>query len=394
MTYSAVVPSRLPIRSSLAAVSVALLIAATGVGCAGTSRPGQIATPPGQIATPPGQLATLPPAGTAGVFVFEPWQVTDPMADGIDAMRFFVPQGWQASGNVLWTPQWERVAQLQTTVSDPATGITVEWLPIQDFIWFEAPAGFEAPIGSNYQGKAYVPPVTEAKQFVADFWMPDALSHLRGATLVSTTPVSKIADEFKLEFGGPADAAAYRLRYEYDEGGQRWEEDVSFALLYATGAITSWYVNFAYTARAPKGVLDANAGTVSTIVASRISTAEWEGVYRLVQKLFVQGIQQQMADTTAFGRLLAEHRAESQALQAQVTQERQDSQDRIAELRQEVLAGVESYLDPVTNTYVQLPVGWNTYWVNDRGQILVSDQPGFPPPATYGSGWQQLQPRP
>jgi hypothetical protein len=375
-----VLPIATVLRGFLTACAVLLIVSAS-VGCASTVLPGQ--------------TASLPPAGTGGVFVFEPWQVTDPMAEGVVAMRFLVPKGWQASGNVVWLPQWERVAHLQTTVSDPATGITVDWLPIQDFIWFVAPVGLEPPIGSNYQGKAYVPPVTDATQFVSDFWLPNALSHLNGATLVSTTQVPAIADEFELQFGGPADAAAYRLRYEYDQGGQRWEEDVSFALLYASGAgITSWYVNFAYTARAPKGVLDADAGTVSTILASRLTTAEWEGVYRLVQKLFVQGIQQQMADTVAFGRLLAEHRAESAALQQQVTDERQASQDRIAELRQEILAGVQSYLDPTTNTYVQLPVGWNSYWVSDSGQILVSDQPGISPTTIYGGGWQQLQPRP
>lgn len=342
------VRSRPPILPTLAAACAVLLIASASISCAGTIRPGQ--------------TATLPPAGGGNVFVFEPWEVKDPMAEGVVAMRFLVPKGWQASGNVVWLPQWERVAHLQTTVTDPGTGITVDWLPIQDFIWFEAPAGLPAPpIGSNYQGKAYVPPVTDAAQFVSDFWLPNSLSHLNGATLVSTTQVPAIADEFKLQFGGPADAAAYRLRY---------------------------------ATRAPKGVLDANAGTISTILASRTTTAEWEGVYRLVVKLFVQGIQQQMADTAAFGRLLAEHRAESQALQEQVTQERQASQDRIAEFRQEILAGVQSYLDPVTNTYVQLPVGWNTYWVNESGQILVSEQPGLPPTETYGGGWQQLQPRP
>jgi hypothetical protein len=151
-------------------------------------------------------------------------------------------------------------------------------------------------------------------------------------------------------------------------------------------------VNYAYTVRAPKGVLDRNAGVISTIVASRNTTPEWEANYRLVQRLFTQGIQQQMADTEAFGRTLAAHRAESAALQAQVTQERQASQDRIAALRRETLGGVETYNDPVNRVPVQLPVGFNEYWVNTRGEYLTS-QAGFDPNTLNAGFWQRLERR-
>lgn len=350
----------------------------------------------GGVPTPPPPAGFGPPVdgGRAPVF-FTRKAVVDPAADNVEALVFLAPAGWQVQGNVQWMFEWQRLAQLQTTLFDASTGITIDWLPIQDFIWFEAPAGLSAPIGGNYQGKAYVPPVTDPAQFVADFWMPTVLPHLRSATLVSSNQVPVIAEEFKRQFGGPADASAYLLRYEFEQDGQAWEQDVSFALLYSGSAgLTSWYVNFAYTVRAPKGELDRNQGTISTVVASRITTPGWEGIYRLVQGLFTQGIQQQMADTAAFGRTLAQHRAESAALQQQVTEERRASQDRIAELRQESLAGVETYVDPVNGSLVQLPVGWNDYWVNQRGEYLTSDQPGFDPNAIDSGGWQRLQRRP
>ena len=113
-----------------------------------------------------------------------------------------------------------------------------------------------------------------------------------------------------------------------------------------------------------------------------------------MQQLFTKGIQQQMADTVAFGRALAQNRAEIQALQNQVTAERQASQDRIAELRRETLGGVQTYDDPVSGAPVQLPVGFNTYWVNQQGEYLTSDQAGFDPNTLNDGFWQQLQPRP
>jgi hypothetical protein len=323
---------------------------------------------------------------------FFPQAIADPAAENRIALTFLVPDGWSYDAGVEWMPEWSRIAFLRTRVSDPATGTTVSWLPIQDFIWFEAPAGAEAPIGGNYQGKMYVPPVFDPAQFVADFWTSGALAHLQGLRPVTVTELPRIADEFKLGFGGPADAAAYRLRYEFPQAGQVWQEDVSFALLYSGGGgITNWYVNFAHTVRAPKGELDRLAGVTSTIISSRMTTDEWGAIYRLVQQLFNQGIQQQMNDTVAFGRTLAEHRAATEALQAQVTAERQASQDRIAELRRETLGGIETYSDPFTGSPVQLPVGFGTYWVNQQGEYVTSDQVGFDPNTLNQGFWQQLQ---
>ena len=202
-----------------------------------------------------------------------------------------------------------------------------------------------------------------------------------------------VAEELARQFGGPAQAFAYRLRYAFEQGGQPWEEDVFLALLYSGDAtITSWYVNFAYTVRAPQGMLDQEQSVISTVIASRETTPAWEGTYRVVQELFRQGIVQQMADTEALGRTLAQHRAESAALQAEVVAERQASQERIAELRRESLGGVQTYVDPVSQTLVRLPLGWTDHYVNEQGQYLAAD-PGFDPATVFGPGLQRLQPR-
>lgn len=369
------------LRGAGAATLVALLVAACSSGSKG----------PVEAAGAGG--ATLPPQAVGNAVLFDPWQITDPFAGGVVALTYLVPTGWQSSGQVVWLPQWERLVDLQTVVSDPISGATIEWLPVQDFIFGQAPVGLEPPIGSNYQGKMWVPPVTDPVQFVSDFWMPGPLAHLGNASLVSIQQVPAVANEFLTGFGGPANAAAYRMRYSYTQDGQPWDEEVDFALLYSGGAgIDSWYVNFAYDMRAPQGVLDQLAPVLSTIFSSRETTPAWQAVFQRTQQLFTQGIQQQMADTQAFGRLLAQQRAETDALQAQITAERQASQDVIAEMRGEVLAGIETFVDPVNARLVQLPAGQGTYWVNSQGQYLASDQAGFDP-SSLGGGWTQIQPR-
>jgi hypothetical protein len=373
------------VRAWLTVASVVFVAA----GCGGAAATSGLGSPPSIVGAAPSV------DDPAAIERFYPETIVDPQAGGQQALAFLVPEGWQYQGSVQWLPQWERVAFLQTRVSDPGSGLTIDWLPIQDFTWFPAPAGFDAPLGGNYQGQVYLPPITDPAQFVAQFWVPGTLPELQSAQLVSVTPMPALANEFKTEFGGPADAAGYRLRYAYQQDGQPWEEDVTFGLLFSgTADRTSWYVNLAYAVRAPQGQLDAKAATVSTVVASRTSTPGWEATYRFVQKLFTKGLQQQMADTQAFGQLLAQNRAEIAALQDQVTQERQASEDRIAELRGETLAGVETYDDPVNGGAVQLPVGFDEYWVNEKGEYLSSAQPGFDPNTLNDGTWQRLAPRP
>ncbi len=396
------------------ALLLALFVAAcsTGAGTMGgvlPTIPLRAGTPPPTFATRPtlvpasfGTPQSQPPSSAFGSPVngarppvrFTPLAIFDPAAGGVPAITFLLPDGWQAQGGVQWLPEWSRVAHLATTIFDPSSGLTIDWLPIQDFIWFQPPGGLSAPIGGNYQGKAFVPPITDPAQFVAQFWVPTVLQHLGGVSPVAGVQVPSVAQEFARGFGGAAEAYAYRLRYEFNQGGQIWEEDIFLALLYTGNqGITSWYVNFAYTIRAPKGVIDQNIGLLSTIIASRTTTHQWEGIYRLVQALFTQGIRQQLADTEAFGRTLAQYRAESQALQAQVAAERQASQDRIADLRGQALQGIDTYVDPFQGTFVQLPQGWVEYWVNPRGEYLTADVPGFDPNQFDNQGWQRLQRR-
>ena len=336
------------------------------------------------------------PGGGSGVqsIRFRVASFADPASNGVTAFKVLVPQGWQASGSVQWLPLWSRLAFVQTEVTDPATGISVDWLPIQDFIWFPAPAGLNTPVGGNYQGKAYAPPITDPADFVRQFWMPNALSDLQGARLESVVEVPATAQEFLRQFAGPGVAHAYRLRYAYSRNGQPWERDVSFALLFSGPSnLMSWYVNFAHTESAPQGLLDRNAGVISTVIASRNTTPEWEANYRLVGELFRKGLQQQLANDVAFGQLLTQYRSESARLQQQVTAERQASEDHQAQLEREILGGVQTYNDPVNNGLVELPVGWKTYWENANGEYVAVDQPGFDPNTLNDGTWQRLTPR-
>jgi hypothetical protein len=182
------------------------------------------------------------------------------------------------------------------------------------------------------------------------------------------------------------------LRYEFTRDGRPWEEEVTFGLLFASfnpGTVT-WYVNFATSSRAPRGQLQEVGPVLASIVASGQSTPEWVASYRVVKQLFTQGLRQALADSIAFGRKLREHQADIARIRDEVAAERAASQERIAFHRGEALAGVETYRDPVNSQAVSLPAGWNDYWVNDRGEYLLSNQAGMDPNHGSDVRWQRM----
>jgi hypothetical protein len=80
-------------------------------------------------------------------------------------------------------------------------------------------------------------------------------------------------------------------------------------------------------------------------------------------------------------------------MQQQVFDERMASLDRRNEIFRETLGGVQGYVDPVNQTIVQLPLGWDTYWVNEVGEYLAVSDPNFDPNTMNDGTWIVLQPR-
>ena len=54
------------------------------------------------------------------------------------------------------------VVRDQDGIGNDSIEITMRYQVPLDFIFFDVPAGFEVPIGGNYQGKAFVPPPSDA----------------------------------------------------------------------------------------------------------------------------------------------------------------------------------------------------------------------------------------
>ena len=74
----------------------------------------------------------------------------------------------------------------------------------------------------------------------------------------------------------------------------------------------------------------------------------------------------------------------------QTYQQNQAIQDRAAEQFSQAVRGVETYIQP-DGQRVELTGGYDNAWMNNRGEYLLSDQPGFNPAVQLQESWQPLR---
>ena len=66
-------------------------------------------------------------------------------------------------------------------------------------------------------------------------------------------------------------------------------------------------------------------------------------------------------------------------------------QDRAAQQFSQAIRGMETYVNPTTGANVELTGGYDNAWVNNRGEYLVSDSPGFNAAVALRENWTQLK---
>ncbi|MCP3102086.1 PDZ domain-containing protein [Myxococcus sp. K15C18031901] len=322
-----------------------------------------------------------------------PRTLEDPAAGGRTALRFLVPEGWQAQGHIAWLHEFSVLTNLRLRMNDPRSGVTLEWLPTMHFAFTDQLPGLMLP-GQNWMGALFAPPESDPARFVESFWAPQALPHLRGRRPVARQDFPRRA-QLAVASDAGWQAQAVRLRYTYDQHGEVWEEDVSFTLAHApmAGGMAMWNVQSAASCRAPRGELDRHAALIEAVLQNTHFTPEWLAALTVVRQLFRQGLAQQMADTAAFGRALQQHNAHIQQLGQQLHEERMRSFDRIAESQREYLAGVETFTNPYNQHGMYLPAGYAEQWMNPQGEVVLSATPGFDPNAGDTTHWRKLERR-
>jgi hypothetical protein len=195
---------------------------------------------------------------------------------------------------------------------------------------------------------------------------------------------------------------AARARLKYDLNGQPMEEwAYAFTITTArlgigmnpqTMQLVQKYnyncMGYMTTQRAPQGQLDASDKFFELLFSTSRINPEWSA--RLaqhalaMQQIELKGIRDRSA-------IISKNANEIADMQMQGWQNRQRSEDRVAESVTQSIRGVETYRNPVTGETIDLSNEYGRAWVNNRGEYLLSDSPNFNPSVTLKEEWKPLE---
>ncbi|MEZ4829036.1 MAG: hypothetical protein R3C61_22525 [Bacteroidia bacterium] len=102
-------------------------------------------------------------------------------------------------------------------------------------------------------------------------------------------------------------------------------------------------------------------------------------------------MQQNLQNSIAFGEAAKQYREWSQQNWQQVTDQRNQSQDRNNYQFRENIGGVQTYTNPYDSRAVQLPATYNYYWVNRQGATWGTNNPGENPNDGSTQEWIRME---
>ena len=198
-----------------------------------------------------------------------------------------------------------------------------------------------------------------------------------------------------------ADAA--RARLEYGIGGQPMEEWIT-AVTYAAGlpgpsynmatgrvGQTLFYQCGGYQIfglRAPQGQLQPKEKFLNLILSTVQADPAWQARVTRVQLNMQAADSKGAMDRSA---IIAQSGRDTSDIIKQTYENRQRSQDASAEQFSQAIRGVETYRNPGSGETIELDNQYGHAWVNNSGEYILTDSPGFDPNVALKGNWTALQ---
>ena len=333
----------------------------------------------------------------------------------VEVMRFLIPVDWRTEGGIRWTNETRcplNIIQLAFRASS-ADGLSAfEYLP--SYTWQSAndPQTMQiiqqqAQAGTACDGGPVVGVLDYLRQRVVARSRPgarviggealQAMSQAKQNTLMQGYSQMIQAGYIR---GVKAESGAIRISYA--QNGQPVEEWISTtlntivtptantaALMQGQVSYTaSNYVMFAEgptALRGPVGHVDPKL--MATILASIRPNPQYQAA---VNQFLANMSQIAQKGATDRARIWQQAGQQISNIITQTYQQNQAIQDRAAEQFSQAVRGVETYIQP-DGQRVELTGGYDNAWMNNRGEYLLSDQPGFNPAVQLQENWQPLR---
>lgn len=348
--------------------------------------------------------------------------IVDPAAFGrpIEAASILLPKNWAVKSSVVWTADPGCVrnsVQLRLEAHSPDGKLGFEIFPNYTWGWADDPQvryyAEQAALSPFGIKGCEILPVLDAGSYLQNIFLP---RWRPGATLVGIGKVPELIQAAKMEFlaatGGSTEGLVQTdfdvalAAIETPRTGGTDEEWVLAGLVRTTSYLPTLagmgsynnpmagnytlaaYANFA--ARAPKGQLEKNEKLFDTIYRSFKLDPTWEAAitqhFMTIDQINLKGVQDRQ-------RIIHQSQQEISAMIEQGHLRREAMRDRSAERQIQSLRGVETYIDPATQTRVELATGYQNAWSNGLGDYVLSNSPSFNPVRELQGNWTALKPQ-
>jgi hypothetical protein len=368
---------------ALVAVVVVLVLTTAGVGVPGTG---------------------------AHQLVLHKYVVNDPQGLGGEVFRILVPREWKFSGGVSWNfNKFPPEPNTAFTITSPEGRSVIEQFPTTTMVWSQDPMLMQ----SHVQAGATAMQPMEAAEFLKNVYLHYRRPNAADVKVVDSQNLPELAQyalqvnqyfmnlfgqisPFQFPFQLRSDAA--HVKFEYTENGKKFTEDFTAVIDYFISTTSGLYgavqtVNWTPSVssfRAPAEDFDRDATAYKIVVASREDNPRW-GVEltRLVATVTREQLRQQQA---IFQRMQQIHKTLSEIddMIYEGYQRRSAAYDRMFDNYIQGLRGVDTYLDPVNNWKVDIPVGYENAWTNGTDYVF-SDSPSFDPNVSSNQNWHKMK---
>ncbi len=340
----------------------------------------------------------------------------------VEAFRFLIPTDWQVEGGVRWTGDIGcpyNIVEAAIRAASPDGGTGIEAFPTHTWAWNDDPMSRQvAAQGQAATGakSCEMSPPVGAAAYLKQVVVPRYRRSAQGLRVVTEEPLADLARAYAAAVR-PGIAAmgqgmdfrvdAARVRVAYSAGGRAREEWFAGAVQQIITPAPSYAAlmngqmiydahqfsvtaTYLYSTWAGRGELESKAKLFASIVASFRLDPAWQGA---VERVITNIGNAQIRGAAERSRIWSEASREISDIQRQGYEERQAVQDRLAERWSETIRGVDTYTDPRTQERVELSGGYDNAWVNNRGEYILSDSPGFNPSVELEEDWTRLEKR-
>lgn len=391
------------------------------------TRPQQANTQPQQQ---PAQRNTTPPAhqqaSNSHSLQLKQTKVYDPGTNNMHSHNVLVPEGWNLSGSVTWTPMVQfAFVHLDIAITAP-DGREVRSFPNGSFTYGEGNTMQYVPQpGELSNGKVWMPPAQDASQFITQMVIPSYRPNATNIQLVSqdiNREAQQQVDQMMQPFiqqaqqtnaqiaqmGGGSEshpqASAPIIRVRYTENGQSFEEEFNFLYFTTWTAVQGygvqfqgcdWLVERMWSMRAPAGQLNNQKPFLTTIAMSVKPTREWFAMITELNKQLAQirqrGNQIRMEQVRQTSAQIAKNNSDILDINHKAWQDKQASDDRLQRSFTNSISGVDDYTMP-DGTTRSLDSSYNKVYTNGVGDILYTDDLLNNPNIGSTQTWTEVKP--